>query len=77
VASGCDFSILEYTRKIHKLTIWPGIWKQIKNAETLQSQTLLFPNIRPVNGLIADKSKPDSRSSIAAVGLGISVMCGY
>ncbi len=42
--------------------------------ETLQSQTFdyFLTYINPENGLIADKSDPDSHSSIAAVGLGIS-----
>jgi hypothetical protein len=46
----------------------------IKMLETLQSQTFAYflKYSNPVNGLIADKSKPDSHSSIAAVGLGIS-----
>jgi hypothetical protein len=46
----------------------------IKMLDTLQSQTFTyFPKYsNPENGLIADKSKPDSHSSIAAVGLGIS-----
>jgi hypothetical protein len=41
---------------------------------TLQSQTFAYflRYVNPKNGLIADKSKPDSHSSIAAVGLGIS-----
>src|SRR5712675_2420585 len=41
---------------------------------TLQSQTFNYflKYLNPKNGLIADKSKPDSHSSIAAVGLGIS-----
>jgi hypothetical protein len=42
--------------------------------ETLQSQTFNYflKYLNPANGLIADKSSPDSHSSIAAVGLGIS-----
>jgi hypothetical protein len=42
--------------------------------ETLQSQTFAYflKYLNPKNGLIADKSKPHSHSSIAAVGLGIS-----
>ncbi len=42
--------------------------------ETLQSQTFdyFLTYINPANGLIADKSDPDSHSSIAAVGLGIT-----
>ena len=42
--------------------------------ETLQSQTFAYflKYLNTENGLIADKSKPDSHSSIAAVGLGIS-----
>jgi hypothetical protein len=45
-----------------------------KMLDTLQSQTFAyFPKYsNPKNGLIADKSKPESHSSIAAVGLGIS-----
>ena len=41
---------------------------------TLQSQTFgyFLKYINPKNGLIADKSKPDSHSSIAATGLAIS-----
>ena len=41
---------------------------------TLQSETFTYflKYLNPKNGLIADKSKPDSHSSIAAVGLGIS-----
>jgi hypothetical protein len=46
----------------------------IKMLEILQSQafTYFLKFLNPKNGLIADKSKPDSHSSIAAVGLGIS-----
>ncbi len=46
----------------------------LEMLETLQSQTFeYFLNYwNPKNGLIADKSKPDSHSSIAVVGLGIS-----
>src|ERR1022692_3282110 len=42
--------------------------------ETLQSQTFSYflKYLNPANGLIADKSSPESHSSIAAVGLGIS-----
>jgi hypothetical protein len=42
--------------------------------ETLQSQTFNYflKYVNPANGLIADKSDPDSHSSIAVVGLGIS-----
>jgi hypothetical protein len=42
--------------------------------ETLQSETFTYflKYLNPKNGLVADKSKPDSHSSIAAVGLGIS-----
>jgi hypothetical protein len=42
--------------------------------ETLQSQTFNYflTYVNPANGLIADKSDPDSHSSIAVVGLGIS-----
>src|SRR5450755_3784334 len=45
-----------------------------KMLETLQSQTFAYflKYLNPKNGLIADKSSPDSHSSIAAVGLGIS-----
>src|SRR5450631_467060 len=41
---------------------------------TLQSATFAYflKYFNPENGLIADKSKPDSHSSIAAVGLGIT-----
>ena len=46
----------------------------IKMLDILQSQTFSYflKYLNPENGLIADKSKPDSHSSIAAVGLGIS-----
>ena len=46
----------------------------ISMLETLQSETFTYflKYLNPKNGLIADKSKPDSHSSIAAVGLGIS-----
>src|ERR1700682_3726113 len=46
----------------------------IEMLETLQSQTFAYflKYLNPENGLIADKSNPDSHSSIAAVGLGIS-----
>jgi hypothetical protein len=42
--------------------------------ETLQSQTFTYflKYFNPINGLIADKSSPDSHSSIAVVGLGIT-----
>jgi hypothetical protein len=42
--------------------------------ETLQLQTFdyFLKNFNPNNGLIADKSQPDSPSSIAVVGLGLS-----
>ncbi len=42
--------------------------------DELQSQTFgyFLKNVNPANGLIADKSSPDSISSIAAVGLGIT-----
>ena len=45
-----------------------------KMLKTLQSQTFdyFLKYLNPKNGLIADKSKSDSHSSIAAVGLGIS-----
>jgi hypothetical protein len=41
--------------------------------ETLQLQTFdyFLKNFNPNNGLIADKSQPDSPSSIAVVGLGL------
>src|ERR1700676_2672463 len=46
----------------------------MKMLELLQSQTFAYflKYSNPKNGLIADKSNPDSHSSIAAVGLGIS-----
>lgn len=45
-----------------------------KLLESLQSQTFNYflKYLNPANGLIADKSSPDSHSSIAAVGLGIT-----
>jgi len=48
--------------------------KYMLMLETLQAQTFLYflKYLNPENGLIADKSDPDSHSSIAAVGLGIS-----
>ncbi len=46
----------------------------MKMLETLQSRTFAYflKYWNPKNGLIADKSDPDSHSSIAVVGLGIS-----
>jgi hypothetical protein len=46
----------------------------IQMLETLQSETFTYflKYWNPENGLIADKSKPDSHASIAAVGLGIT-----
>jgi hypothetical protein len=46
----------------------------IETLETLQSQTFTYflKYFNPANGLIADKSSPDSHSSIAVVGLGIT-----
>jgi hypothetical protein len=46
----------------------------IKMLEKLQAQTFNYflKYFNPTNGLIADKSDPDSHSSIAAVGLGIT-----
>jgi hypothetical protein len=48
--------------------------KDMAMLETLQSQTFAYflKYVNPKNGLIADKSDPDSHSSIAVVGLGIS-----
>jgi hypothetical protein len=48
--------------------------KYMLMLETLQAQTFLYflKYLNPENGLIADKSDPDSHSSIAAEGLGIS-----
>jgi hypothetical protein len=45
-----------------------------KMLEALQRQTFdyFLNNINPENGLIADKSTPDSPSSIAVVGIGLS-----
>jgi hypothetical protein len=46
----------------------------LKMLETLQRETFdyFLKNINPENGLIADKSAPDSPSSIAVVGIGLS-----
>jgi hypothetical protein len=50
------------------------MYTDIEMLEKLQSQTFNYflKYLNPVNGLIADKSSPDSHSSIAAVGLGIT-----
>jgi hypothetical protein len=48
--------------------------KDMEMLETLQAQSFAYflKYLNPENGLIADKSKSDSHSSIAAIGLGIS-----
>ena len=55
----------------------PGFLEEdLKILGSLQSQTFTYflKYLNPENGLIADKSSPDSHSSIAAIGFGI---CNY